>query len=48
MEFVTTERRGQVFIICLNRPERLNALGTQLRAELAAAMCEFRDHDVQW
>ena len=45
MEFVSTERRGQIFIIALNRPDRLNALGTQLRADLAAAMCEFRDDD---
>jgi enoyl-CoA hydratase/carnithine racemase len=45
MEFVTTETRGQIFIIQLNRPDRLNALGTQLRADLAAAMCEFRDDD---
>ena len=45
MEFVTTEARGQIFIIQLNRPDRMNALGTQLRADLAAAVCEFRDND---
>jgi len=27
----------------MNRPERMNALGTELRAGLSAAWCEFRD-----
>src|SRR5215210_3618262 len=30
-------------LIRMNRPERLNALGTELRAGLADAWCEFRD-----
>ena len=45
MSFVETETRGQVMIVRMNRPERLNALGTQMRHELAAAWCEFRDSD---
>jgi len=45
MAFVDTERRGQVLIIRMNRPERLNALGQELRAGLAEAWCAFRDSD---
>jgi enoyl-CoA hydratase/carnithine racemase len=43
MAFVETERDGQVMIIRMNRPERLNALGAELRAGLAEAFTEFRD-----
>jgi len=45
MAFVETERHGQVMVIRMNRPERLNALGQELRAGLAEAWCEFRDSD---
>ena len=45
MAFVETERHGQVMVIRMNRPERLNALGQDLRAGLAEAWCEFRDDD---
>ena len=45
MAFVETERRGQVMVIRMNRPERLNALGQELRAGLAEAWREFRDSD---
>jgi enoyl-CoA hydratase/carnithine racemase len=45
MGFVETERRGQVMIVRMNRPERLNALGQELRAGLAEAWREFRDSD---
>jgi enoyl-CoA hydratase/carnithine racemase len=45
MAFVETERRGQVMVIRMNRPERLNALGHDLRTGLAEAWCEFRDSD---
>jgi len=45
MAFVETERRGQVMVIRMNRPERLNALGQDLRTGLAEAWCEFRDSD---
>ncbi len=43
MSFVETECDGQIFVIRLNRPERMNALGSEMRAALAAAWCEFRD-----
>jgi enoyl-CoA hydratase/carnithine racemase len=45
MAVVETERRGQIMVIRMNRPERLNALGRELRAGLAEAWCEFRDSD---
>src|ERR1700675_1946763 len=45
MAFVETERRGQVMVVRMNRPERLNALGQELRTGLADAWCEFRDSD---
>lgn len=45
MAFVETERHGQIMVIRMNRPERLNALGQELRQGLAQAWCEFRDSD---
>jgi enoyl-CoA hydratase/carnithine racemase len=45
MAIVETERHGQVMVIRMNRPERLNALGQELRHSLAEAWCEFRDSD---
>jgi enoyl-CoA hydratase/carnithine racemase len=38
-----TERRDGIFVIRMNRPERLNALGFELRSALAEAWTEFRD-----
>lgn len=43
MAVVETERRGQIMLITLNRPERMNAMGFQLRTEMAAAFNEFKD-----
>jgi enoyl-CoA hydratase/carnithine racemase len=43
MSVVETEQSNGVMVIRMNRPERLNALGAELRAALAAAWCEFRD-----
>jgi enoyl-CoA hydratase/carnithine racemase len=43
MAVVEVESDGGVMVVRLNRPERLNALGAELRAELAAAWCAFRD-----
>ena len=45
MGFVETERRGQVMVVRMNRPERMNALGQELRSGLAQAWREFRDGD---
>ena len=45
MAVVETERQGQIMLVRLNRPDRLNALGQELRAEMAAAWREFRDND---
>lgn len=45
MAIVETEHRGQIMVIRMNRPERLNALGQELRTGLAEAWCEFRDSD---
>ena len=43
MSLVVTETRDQVFIVRINRPERLNALGYQIRTELAEAWSNFRE-----
>jgi enoyl-CoA hydratase/carnithine racemase len=43
MSVVETEQRDGVMVIRMNRPERMNALGTELRAALAEAWCTFRD-----
>ncbi|THD76547.1 enoyl-CoA hydratase [Thalassobius vesicularis] len=44
-ETVLYERDGAVAILTLNRPEALNALSVQLRAELAAALRMAEDDD---
>ena len=46
MAVVETERQGQVFVVRMNRPERLNALNTEMRTELAKAWTAFR-HDTE-
>lgn len=43
MAIVETETSGGVTVIRMNRPERLNALGNEIRAALAEAWCTFRD-----
>jgi enoyl-CoA hydratase/carnithine racemase len=43
MAVVETERNGQVLIVCMNRPESLNALNTELRQKLAETWTEFRE-----
>ena len=45
MAIVETEHGDGIMVIRMNRPERLNALGTDLRNALADAFCEFRDSD---
>jgi enoyl-CoA hydratase/carnithine racemase len=44
MAVVETERHGQVLVVRMNRPERLNALNAEIRSELARIWTEFR-HD---
>ncbi len=41
MSVVEIERDGGIMVIRMNRPERMNALSTELREELAQAWCEF-------
>ncbi|MBS0482610.1 MAG: enoyl-CoA hydratase [Proteobacteria bacterium] len=38
---VLTERRGAIAIVTLNRPEAMNALSRDLRAQLAAALADL-------
>ncbi|MEQ9641470.1 MAG: enoyl-CoA hydratase/isomerase family protein [Alphaproteobacteria bacterium] len=48
MAVVETERHGQIFVVRMNRPERLNAINRDLRAGLADAWIEFReDNDLE-
>jgi len=42
MATVETERHGQIFVVRMNRPERLNALNHEMRSELAEAWTVFR------
>src|SRR5262245_66389846 len=44
MAIVETERNGQVLVVRMNRPERLNALNAEMRQLLAETWTEFR-HD---
>jgi enoyl-CoA hydratase/carnithine racemase len=43
MAVVEVERDGGIMVIRMNRPERLNALGRELREGMAEAWAEFRD-----
>ena len=43
MAIVETERDGGIMVVRMNRPERLNALGRELRAGLTEAWTAFRD-----
>jgi enoyl-CoA hydratase len=40
-EFITTEQKGRVGVIRLNRPKQLNALSPALMGELGAALAAF-------
>ena len=42
---VDFERRGQIALITLNRPEKLNALDTSMMLRLGEIWAEFRDED---
>jgi enoyl-CoA hydratase/carnithine racemase len=45
MNYVETETLGQIMVVKMNRPERLNALGHDVRSGLSRAFQEFRDND---
>ncbi|HEV2097791.1 MAG TPA: enoyl-CoA hydratase-related protein [Stellaceae bacterium] len=45
MAVVETERHGQILIVRMNRPERLNALNHEMRTRLAEIWSEFRHDD---
>ncbi|MGA8756258.1 MAG: enoyl-CoA hydratase-related protein [Stellaceae bacterium] len=42
MPVVETERHGQILVVRMNRPERLNALSHEMRTRLAETWTEFR------
>jgi enoyl-CoA hydratase len=42
MPVVETERHGQILVVRMNRPDRLNALSHEMRTELAEAWTGFR------
>jgi enoyl-CoA hydratase/carnithine racemase len=42
MAVVETETRGPILIVRMNRPERLNALGHEMRRQLAEVWTDFR------
>ena len=42
MAVVETEQHGQILIVRMNRPERLNALNHEMRTELARVWTDFR------
>ena len=42
MSVVETERHGQILIVRMNRPERLNALNHEMRSDLAETWTAFR------
>jgi enoyl-CoA hydratase/carnithine racemase len=45
MDVVETERHGQILVVRMNRPERLNALNQEMRTRLAETWSEFRRSD---
>jgi len=45
MAVVETERHGQILVVRMNRPERLNALNPELRMALAETWTDFRASD---
>jgi len=45
MAVVETERHGQIFVVRMNRPERLNALNTEMRTVLAETWTVFRQDE---
>lgn len=48
MPYVIYEKKGKIAYITLNRPERFNALGSELSAELVEAETDFARDDNLW
>lgn len=48
MPYVLYEKQDHIAVITLNRPERMNALGRELGAELREAEAEFAADDDAW
>lgn len=48
MEFITTEKKGNVFLIGLNRPAKYNAFNMQMLQEFAEAYTELEANDDLW
>jgi 2-(1,2-epoxy-1,2-dihydrophenyl)acetyl-CoA isomerase len=44
-EHIAFERRGQIALLTLNKPERLNALSSAMRAEVEGVLAEVRADD---
>ncbi|XDD54751.1 crotonase/enoyl-CoA hydratase family protein [Leptospira sp. WS4.C2] len=42
-QFVTTEKRDHIFLICLNRPEERNAMNIEMINQLSHAFTEYED-----
>ena len=36
MSVVNTERHGQIMLIQMNRPERMNAIGAEMKAQMVS------------
>jgi enoyl-CoA hydratase/carnithine racemase len=45
MTVVETERHGQILVVRMNRPDRLNALNHEMRGQLAEVWTSFRHDD---
>ena len=48
MEFITTEKRGHLFLIGFNRPDKMNAFSRQMLKELAQAYTQLEEDDDLW
>lgn len=48
MSFINTSTRGHLFLIELNRPEKMNAFNREMLTELAAAYTQLEDNDELW
>src|SRR5438067_912167 len=48
LKYAKYEKDGHIVTITMDRPERLNAFGQELRGELASAWHRFIDDDDAW